>query len=100
MRTSSDGSAILDIDSRTGFGPETITIKRVNNYGGYSFYVHNFSESNNPNSFGLSNSNAIVRVYWKGRLLYTFYVPRNQKGTIWNVFEIRNGNILEINKIQ
>ena len=65
-----------------------------------SRYVHNFSESNNPNSFGLSNSNAIVRVYWKGRLLYTFYVPRNQKGTIWNVFEIRNGNILEINKIQ
>ena len=99
MRTASDGSAMLDIDSMNGYGPETITIKRVNNYGAYSFYVHNFSESNNPNSYNLSRSNAVVRVYWKGRLLYTFYVPRNRKGTIWNVFEIRNGNILEINQI-
>lgn len=37
------GKAKLDIDSTNGFGPETITVKKVNKNSNYSLYVKNYS---------------------------------------------------------
>ena len=42
----------------------------------------------------MSNSNATVRVYGKKGLLQTFFVPTNRPGVIWEVFEIRDGNVI------
>ena len=43
-RGSSDSApfVVLDVDDVDGFGPETITIKKLEN-GTYSYYVHQYS---------------------------------------------------------
>ncbi|MEI0489218.1 hypothetical protein [Brachyspira pulli] len=99
MRTARDGSANLDIDARSGYGPETITIRRLDNNANYNFYIHNYTDGNNRSSDRLSRSSATVRIFHQGRLLKTFYVPNRRTGTIWNVFNIVNGKIITVNSI-
>lgn len=38
-----------------------------------------------------------LRVYYgKGKLLFYFKVPKNQKGDIWKVFQITNGKVVPV----
>jgi hypothetical protein len=86
----------LDLDDVTSYGPETTTIYQLLN-GTYRFSVHDYTNSYSTSSTALSNSGAQVRVYRGSELIETFNVPAQQGGTVWTVFEIRNGSIVPIN---
>ena len=100
MSVSDDGIARLDRDDRDGYGPETITIKNIDDQESYSFYVHNYTHKNKINSNKLSNSKASVKVYGDNKLLKIFQVPTNMEGVYWQVFNIDNGQINEINTVK
>lgn len=86
----------LDLDDVTSFGPETITI--YNQTGGlYRYSVHDYSNRYSTTSYALSNSGATVRVYFGSNLVQTFYVPSNQIGTLWTVFELFDNQIIPKN---
>ena len=85
----------LDVDDTTSYGPETITIPVVKD-GLYKYYVVDYTNCSHgtPTSFDMSNSGAVVNVYSSSGLIATFHVPTGQSGVIWEVFEIRNGQII------
>lgn len=88
----------LDRDDTDAFGPETMTIRNLEN-GCYKYYIADFTNciSENPTSYEMSESGAQVNVYTSEGEVQTFYVPTNRSGVIWEVFEIRNGRINRIN---
>lgn len=86
-----DTIAELDVDDRSGYGPETTTIYAN---GSYRFRVNDFTGSGR-----LSESGAEVKVYLPGQEQPTvFQVPEGQ-GDWWDVCQIENGNITPINTI-
>jgi hypothetical protein len=89
----------LDADDITGYGSETMTIPAVKN-GLYKYYVADFTNCtiNNPASYEMSLSGAVVSVYTSDGLVAEFRVPTNLPGAIWEVFEIRNGVIVPIQR--
>ena len=95
----SSGNTSLDVDDTDGYGPETTTIKHIEQ-GQYKFYVSDFTNCSmdNLDSKEMSRSSATVRVYGSQGLIQTFYVPVNQKGIIWEVFEIRDGTVIPIQR--
>lgn len=88
----------LDRDNTNGYGPETITINNLG-YGCYKYYVADYTHCSEkePASYAMSESGAKVNVYTSEGTVQTFYVPTNRSGVIWEVFEIRNGKINQIN---
>ena len=92
--SSGDGSAQLDRDDQDGYGAETVTINRTDNNATYTCYVHDFTHSVKNNSRYLSKSKAVVRVYNNNELTDTFYIPRDDAGNKWSVFQIVRGNIV------
>ncbi len=84
----------LDVDDTTGYGPETTTIK-VESFGTYRFYVHKYS------GYGsIATSNAQVKLYNGNNLVGTFSAPVDQgNGIYWNVFTIKDGNVITKNTI-
>ena len=78
----------LDRDDRDGFGPETITINRLDPQASYRFFVHDYTRSGR-----LAKSKAHVRVYTEKGLLKTFTVPLKQQGHRWLVFRLEQGQI-------
>ncbi len=86
----------LDVDDVTSYGPETVTIYHQSE-GMYRYSVHDYTNRHSTDSYILSNSGAIVRVYFGAELQQTFYVPTNRIGTLWTVFELVNGVIYPIN---
>lgn len=99
LKTLSDGRGQLDRDDTNGFGPETITINRVEQSGSYQYYIQDYSNRNDKKSKVLSKSKAVVKVYGNGQLLHMFKVPVKQKGDIWRVFNIDNGKIIPVQTI-
>ena len=96
-RTHPDGYAYLDIDVTTGYGPETITINNLAGLGGIRYAVHDYTNFSGS-STALSASNATVRVYSGEILVKTYYVPVNNAGTTWYVFEMSaDGTITDLN---
>jgi uncharacterized protein YfaP (DUF2135 family) len=87
---------MLDVDDTDGRGPETVTIVDLEKTGLYKYYVADYTNCSDGNysSYQLSNSDATVRVYTDEGLVATFHVPTDREGVIWEVFEIRNGNIV------
>ena len=87
---------VLDLDDVDGYGPETITIKKLES-GIYKYYVHQYSNDGN-----LNESKGSVQVFdspsCTGKVID---IKEEGEGRYWNVFEINgeNGNILEINQI-
>jgi hypothetical protein len=101
MRTLADGSAKLDRDDRSGYGPETITVARAEGNGVYHLYVIDYTNRNDRSSVALSRSGATIRVYNSERLLYTFTVPSSGgNGRRWNVCDIVRNRIEPINAIE
>ena len=99
-RVSDDGVARLDRDDTNGNGPETITINRIDDSEVYTYAVHNYSARGNERSNDLGmKSHATVRVYGDNQLIETFQLSRNESGTTWNVFHIRNGHLEPLNTI-
>lgn len=89
----------LDVDDTTSYGPETMTIPVLRN-GLYKYYVADYTNcnGNNPASYDMSRSGATIHVYTANGLNATFHVPVNTSGVIWEVFEIRNGAIVPIQR--
>lgn len=88
-------NARLDLDDRTGFGPETVTITRFVK-GTYHYFVHDFTQSDS-----LKQSGAVVSIYGEGGLLQTIKVPTSGSGNYWHICSIDRGTrrISVINKI-
>ena len=101
MKISDDKTAMLDIDETSSFGPETITVKKVDGNACYSFFVHNYSKVKNNNSEGLEKSKSSVFIYGdKDKVLKKIPININGEGDYWHVFDIIEGQIVEINKVK
>ncbi|MDA3893875.1 MAG: hypothetical protein PF517_19620 [Salinivirgaceae bacterium] len=98
-RILTDGSGELDRDDMDGYGPETITIRDIDNLAEYNYIVQDYTNKGNDGSSGLASSKAHVSVYGEGRLLYTFRIPQGTRGSKWAVFQIKEGQFIEINQI-
>jgi len=91
--------AWLDRDDKNGFGPESMTIFKLQSGGEYRYSVHDYKNSASTSSHALGNSAARVDVYSQDGLEESFTVP-NKEGTLWTVFEIDlNGVIIPVNTI-
>lgn len=95
----SDGSGRLDRDDMDGYGPETITIRDIDDLGTYDFFVHDFTNRKDGSSRELSKSKATVKVYAEGRLMYVFQIPEGEPGNKWAVFRIQEGQFIETNQM-
>lgn len=82
--------AMLDRDDRDGFGPETVTIARLDPQASYRFFVEDYTRSGR-----LKDSKAHVRVYTEQGLVKTFVVPAGISGNTWSVFELRGGSFVQ-----
>ena len=92
--------ANLDIDDLSSYGPETITLNLlpVSAYSNYSFYyfIKNYSGENRGL---LKDSGANVTLIRKGgdTTVYEVSDVYGDSNVIWNVFAIKNGQIVERN---
>jgi hypothetical protein len=90
--------AWIDRDDKDGFGPETVSIYKLQN-GIYRYSVHDYKNSASTSSKVLGSSGAKVSVYSRTGLMASYIVP-NQEGTLWTVFEMSaNGVVTPINSI-
>ena len=99
MRQAEDGNAILDRDDRQGYGPETITIGKIDTTAVYTCYVIDYLNRNNANSNQMAKEGAIVRVYSQNKLLDSFRIPANGIGPKWTVFKIDKGRLVGVNTV-
>jgi len=100
MKASDDGSARLDRDDQNGYGPETITVKDIDEKESYTFFVKDYSNRNDRSSNTLSKSKAMVKVYSEGELVNIWQLGEKQKGNAWVVFNILNGQIVPTDKVR
>jgi tetratricopeptide (TPR) repeat protein len=92
--------AHLDVDDTDSFGPETITITKIQPNQSYIYAVSDYSNHDIPRSRALSRSGAKVFVYTGRSLVKTYSVPLDREGNIWTVFRIeQNGQITDLNAI-
>jgi hypothetical protein len=96
--TFGDTGVQLDIDDRSSFGPETITIDKIGR-GLYRYYIHDYTNRGSSSSNQLSNSSARIRVYNGNRVALDTNVPTGRAGIIWTVFEIENNVLRVVNQI-
>ena len=89
--------AVLDKDDIDGFGPETLTIEKISKTGKYKVFIQDYTNRKKNKSYKLSRSKAMIKVYAKNHLNKVFYVPKDTKGTTWEVFELKDGKIIDIN---
>lgn len=99
-KATEDGKARLDRDDRDGFGPETITVKDIDEKAEYTFYVKDYSNKGSKNSKQLSKSKAMVKIYGEGKLLNIWQLNEKQKGNAWVVFNIQNGKIVPTDEVK
>lgn len=74
----------LDVDARTGRGPETLTVRGVMP-GSYRYFVHDYTNRADKANRRLAQSGAVVKVYQGGQA-QPFRVDQKSVGTVWNVF--------------
>ena len=94
----------LDRDDTDRYGPETITVSNLGSFTELKYAIHNYSDrycsTEDEEAMNLAKSGATVSVFKGNTLLQTFTVPKNKKGTVWNVFSLnRNGTIRPINSM-
>lgn len=91
-----DGMMIcnLDYDDTTSYGPEHITLT-ADDSGTYYYYLYHYYGSGS-----LASSEAKVTIEQGNRVIAEFYVPTNQgNGRYWNIFAIKDGEIIVSNTI-
>lgn len=89
----------LDRDDTSGFGPETITLEKLDP-GCYVIAVHDYSYSLSMSSSALSYSGAKLRVYREAEMIAEAEIPPGRQGTLWRVFRIdgRSGRVEKIDQ--
>jgi hypothetical protein len=88
-----DGSAQLDRDDKNAYGPETVTISKIDKKAIYSCYVVDFTNQASNNSRVFMNSKAQIRIYSNNKLTHTIPICKNIKNNKWVAFQIINGEI-------
>ena len=96
--TADDGSANLDWDDTSSYGPETITIDTMNP-GDYYYSVHHYAGTGT-----IGTSGAVVKVYNSSGLWKTYTVssaPGAGTSTMlwWRVFKLNGTTITPINEL-
>ena len=86
----------LDHDERHGNGVETITIEGIDASSVYEYYVYDFTNQEKTKTTALSNVKAHVSVFVNNTFKTEFTITPNQPGTKWHVFNVVNGNDLEV----
>lgn len=76
----------LDVDAQNGQGPETITVLGVLP-GVYHYWVHDYSDRDDPKSTALARSEAEVKVF-QGDQTYRFRAGHEMVGNRWDVCSI------------
>jgi len=99
LKEAEDRNAVLDRDDRQGYGPETITVGRIDNKAVYTCWVHDYTNRTNTESTQMAQNGATVRVYSNNRLVQTIHIPAGGKGTRWNVFKIERGRLTATNAL-
>lgn len=96
-----DGEVVfaLDVDDVSSYGPETTTIYQLLD-GEYQFWVHNFSSIYEDDNQNLSQSGCVVTVYAGESEPLVFHVPPGYQGSTWHVFDIVDGQIRTVNRVQ
>ena len=94
-----DDVARLDRDDTNGHGPETITVSRIEDDAVYRYFVHDYTNRGRDHSNNLAKSKGHVKIFGNNQLLHVFRVPRNETGTRWQVFEIRQGKVMPLNHL-
>jgi hypothetical protein len=61
--------------------------------------VHDYTNRASSASTQMAKSGASIRVYSLNKLLHTFTIPADAKGTKWNVFKIENGAVVSVNTV-
>lgn len=84
--------AKLDRDSRNGYGPETITIKKIEKSDEYALLVHLYSNIGNINNRGE------VKVYLNSQLDKTVKLPNTREKCI-EIATMKNNQIIYDTKI-
>lgn len=84
----------LDVDDRSGFGPETINLdghgaERFIPNGRFQIAAHYYSSNAGVSSWPTTVSNATVRVYFYGLLAGQFTRALNQDEDLWFAAEIQ-----------
>ena len=62
--------------------------------------MHDFTNRNSTDSTALSMSGAKIVVYHNNEAAKVYHVPVNKVGTVWNVFDIRDGQIVPVNTME
>lgn len=84
----------LDVDDTTSYGPETITLNPVAS-GTYYYYIYRYAGSGT-----VASSGAKITVYQGENEVAVFNVPTDQGGgDYWNVFAIKDGQLIIQNTI-
>lgn len=84
----------LDYDDTSSFGPEHITLVPTSD-GAYYYYVHNYSQE-----APLNTSGAKVTVERGNTVIAEFNMPTNVgDGYCWNVFAIKDGELIVENTV-
>lgn len=99
-RLMDENSNYLDVDDTTSYGPETVTIRDFNSNDYYKYCVVDYTNCSAGlyNSYDMSNSGATINVFSNDGMTGVYHVPTNMNGVIWEVFEIRNGQLLSIQR--
>lgn len=93
MRNGSD--ALLDVDQRLGYGPETVTIQERHRGQRYVYAVHNYSDRELSGSNGMEQGRPQVRVYVGQTLVRSYEIDPARKGNLWTVFAITEDGAFE-----
>lgn len=92
-------NASLDVDDTNSYGPETITINKLNSGQNYVYAIHNFSDRSIFKSRTLGESQAKIFVYRGNSLNKVYYVTPKDYGTLWVLFGIsETGEFYDINE--
>lgn len=97
---SDSNGSFLDVDDTSSYGPETTTIRQFSTNSYYKYCVVDYTNCSGGNysSTEMSYSGACVNVYSSQGLIASYSVPAGSPGVIWEIFEIRNGNIYPIQR--
>ncbi len=89
-----DRFATLDRDSTQGFGPETITLAKLDKKKTYDIFVHHYSNDKDP----LKNGN--LAIYANGKMAKNIQISGEKtKGKCIKVASIKNNTIEEVNVV-
>ncbi len=82
-----EDEANLESDESSGYGPESIIVKTVND-GVTQYFVNDFTNGHDSEDTKLAASGARVDIYVNDKLLTTIEVPKDGVGNCWHVFDI------------